>query len=312
MKSSKTAAVVGLCAAALALLRRRRQHVRPPASSSLSTFRIPEPHFGGESHEQSGVPGTHSTHDATDDPVGRLCASDKARFERDGFVVIRGLLDSDDLAELRREMGSIIEAWPLEATAAPGEAPETPHVAFDLAVRTGQVPVPDAKADGVRRIFRMAVHSAFFARFCKDPRFVAFLQVLWGTEDIALIQSMALMKPPGTGEKRWHQDQGYFRLRPNHVAAYWIAVDETDYENGCMHVVPGEEKRTFLFQPTLPCLNPLPRDQGCLRKGMCLVWCNNFQSLLALRLPPPYTCYPTCHTRVAPEWGEPARCGRRH
>ena len=44
----------------------------------------------------------------------------------------------------------------------------------------------------------------------------------------------ALMKPPGTGEKRWHQDQGYFRLRPSQVAAYWIALDDVDIENGCM------------------------------------------------------------------------------
>jgi hypothetical protein len=27
-------------------------------------------------------------------------------------------------------------------------------------------------------------------------------------EDLKLVQSMALLKPPGTGEKRWHQDQG--------------------------------------------------------------------------------------------------------
>ena len=297
--------------AALALLR-RRQHARPAPSSPSTTFRIPEPHFGGRGAEQSGVPGTHSTHDATDDPVGRLSASDKARFERDGYVVVRGLLDSDDLAELRHEMGSIIEAWPLEATAAPGEAPETPHVAFDLAVRTGQVPVPDAKADGVRRIFRMAVHSAFFARFCTDPRFVAFLQVLWGTEDIALIQSMALMKPPGTGEKRWHQDQGYFRLRPNHVAAYWIAVDETDYENGCMHVVPGEEKRRERERGRggLSLSNPptLPEDH-CLKRNVVQQTINLCWPFAPP--PPPLTSVTPPYLRVAPEGGKPTRCGRR-
>ena len=36
-------------------------------------------------------------------------------------------------------------------------------------------------------------------------------------DDIKLLQSMALLKPPGTGEKRWHQDNAYFRLIPNKV-----------------------------------------------------------------------------------------------
>ena len=31
-----------------------------------------------------------------------------------------------------------------------------------------------------------------------------------------------------------HGYQGYFRLSPSQVAAYWIAVDETDAENGCI------------------------------------------------------------------------------
>jgi phytanoyl-CoA hydroxylase len=87
----------------------------------------------------------------------------------------------------------------------------------------------------------MAVHDAFFARFAKDARFVDFLARLWGP-NVALLQSMALMKPPKTGEKRFHQDQAYFRLAPSRVAAYWIAVDDTDAENGCMHVVPGSHK----------------------------------------------------------------------
>merc|ERR1719159_2041611 len=49
---------------------------------------------------------------------------------------------------------------------------------------------------------------------------------------------MAQLKPPGTGEKRWHMDQGYFRLWPPKVAALWIALDPTDAHNGCMFVAP--------------------------------------------------------------------------
>ena len=39
----------------------------------------------------------------------------------------------------------------------------------------------------------------------------------------------------GHGEKFFHADQGYFRLYPSNVAAYWIALDTADETNGTMH-----------------------------------------------------------------------------
>lgn len=66
--------------------------------------------------------------------------------------------------------------------------------------------------------------------------------------DVKLVQSMALLKPPGTGEKRWHQDQGVFRLSHPKLGAscvmgWWVALDPTDAENGCMHFHPGSQRR---------------------------------------------------------------------
>ena len=203
-------------------------------------FAAPAPHFG-DGPRQCGAPGTHAAHDARSDPVRRPRPSDVERFERDGYLVVRSLLDAAEVAELRAEMDRIVEAWPEGGTSAPGDAPETPLVAFDPAFLDGTLR-PRRRVDGIRRLFRMAVHDAFFAAFAKDGRFVDFLKALWGP-DVALLQSMALMKPPGSGEKRFHQDQAYFRLAPSHVAAYWIAVDATDAENGCMHVVPGSHVR---------------------------------------------------------------------
>ena len=53
---------------------------------------------------------------------------------------------------------------------------------------------------------------------------------------------MALLKPPGTGEKFFHADQGYFRLSPSQVAAFWVALDPCDPTNGAMHVVPKSHR----------------------------------------------------------------------
>jgi ectoine hydroxylase-related dioxygenase (phytanoyl-CoA dioxygenase family) len=40
--------------------------------------------------------------------------------------------------------------------------------------------------------------------------------------DLKLVQSMALLKAPGTSEKRWHQDQGALWLSA--LATYYLAV----------------------------------------------------------------------------------------
>jgi phytanoyl-CoA hydroxylase len=50
-----------------------------------------------------------------------------------------------------------------------------------------------------------------------------------------------LVKPPFIGsEKAWHQDNAYFSVSPlNQVIGVWIALDDAQVENGCMHVIPG-------------------------------------------------------------------------
>ncbi|PTY05369.1 hypothetical protein DB346_02035 [Verrucomicrobia bacterium LW23] len=59
-----------------------------------------------------------------------------------------------------------------------------------------------------------------------------------------LFQEMALVKPPYIGsEKPWHQDNAYFSVAPlDAVIGVWIALDDAEPENGCMHVLPGGHK----------------------------------------------------------------------
>lgn len=54
-----------------------------------------------------------------------------------------------------------------------------------------------------------------------------------------LAQTMLYFKPPGARGQAMHQDQYYLRAKPGTCLAAWMALDDTDVENGCMHVVPG-------------------------------------------------------------------------
>jgi ectoine hydroxylase-related dioxygenase (phytanoyl-CoA dioxygenase family) len=77
----------------------------------------------------------------------------------------------------------------------------------------------------------MAIHEQYFTEFCRHPKIVSMITKLLGP-DIKLLQSMSLLKPPGSGQKTWHQDNAYFRLTPAVVTGVWIALDPTDCSNG--------------------------------------------------------------------------------
>ena len=75
---------------------------------------------------------------------------------------------------------------------------------------------------------------------CPAGRIHRIVEGLLGADPI-LFQEMALVKPPLIGtEKPWHQDNAYFSVEPlDAIIGVWIALDEANPENGCMHVIPG-------------------------------------------------------------------------
>jgi ectoine hydroxylase-related dioxygenase (phytanoyl-CoA dioxygenase family) len=47
-------------------------------------------------------------------------------------------------------------------------------------------------------------------------------------------------KMPGDGKRvDWHQDCSYWPLTPTKAVTVWLAIDDSDQENGCMEVVVG-------------------------------------------------------------------------
>ncbi len=73
-----------------------------------------------------------------------------------------------------------------------------------------------------------------------------------------------LIKPARIGAARvWHQDCAYFAVKPlEAVFGVWIALDDADEENGCMHVIPGDHVRGPLLQsPAVGCFFFIPDDR---------------------------------------------------
>lgn len=151
-------------------------------------------------------------------------------FDEIGYFIMQNFLSTVEVDSIRREITNIVERYP--------DVPKE-LVQFE--------PTQDStNVDGfelrVRKLFRMALHNKFFRDLAYHHKMVGVAVELLGP-DVTLFQSMLLMKPPRVGtQKVWHQDNAYFRLEPNEIFGFWIALDEATIENGCMHLIPGSHK----------------------------------------------------------------------
>jgi phytanoyl-CoA hydroxylase len=85
---------------------------------------------------------------------------------------------------------------------------------------------------------------------------VAVLQELIGP-DVKCVQTMFLDKPRGLGVGQpYHQDSHYLKTDPETLLAVWVALDDADTENGCLHVIPRSQN-----EPVYPHETPVDPAQ---------------------------------------------------
>jgi phytanoyl-CoA hydroxylase len=102
----------------------------------------------------------------------------------------------------------------------------------------------EAKADkpGPRGLQNHKIDTEW-SYIAQHPRIVAIVQQL-GRSEPHIVQTMYMNKAPegGTGVAL-HQDTHYIRNEPNTLMACWLALSDTDAENGGLCVVPGSNNK---------------------------------------------------------------------
>ncbi|KAJ2909776.1 hypothetical protein GGI21_001545 [Coemansia aciculifera] len=59
------------------------------------------------------------------------------------------------------------------------------------------------------------------------------------------MESMVVCKQPGTGGAvPWHQDSTFAFTQPLSVCGFWIALEDSTLENGCLEYIPGSHLTT--------------------------------------------------------------------
>lgn len=180
-----------------------------------------------------------------------ITTEQREQYERDGFIVVRGLFSQDEINAVKERLAYYIRQG--LRMLKEGQKPEKDTVSFEGAliqleplVAQGKY-IPDDPLYAARKVWNLFGHDEVLTSFVTSPKLLDIVEDLLGTSAIWFFADKALLKPPKIGvEKPWHQDLPYFPFEPKdepqiHVAA-WIALDEATVENGCMQYIPGSHR----------------------------------------------------------------------
>ena len=144
-------------------------------------------------------------------------------YTRNGFVVPKFRLGNSDLEKLQNATLELMQTYPH----IPTEGLVSPHIFYAGSNR------PD-------------IHSKFL-EICKLTPLLDIVDQLIGS-DIIVWGSRIFSKAPQTGRAApWHQDGEYWPIRPLATATVWIAIDESNEDNGCLKILTGSNRAKTLL-----------------------------------------------------------------
>ena len=159
-----------------------------------------------------------------------LTAEQRAHYDRDGFIAVRGLFSRDEIDTIRETFMAEAKDGPVPGLSdIPKARAGAPASTNDPLFRYPRMMHPHNHPD--KAVGPLAM------RYMRDERLRPILAELFGEEPYAC-QSMFYFKPPGARGQDLHQDNFYLRVKPGTCMAAWLAIDDADEGNGGMMCVP--------------------------------------------------------------------------
>ncbi len=160
-----------------------------------------------------------------------------ARFEEDGFAIVRGMAD----AELCRRLLDVARA----------------HLAREIAPveYEAQLQYPGAPASldapgghTVRRLLQACARDPLFREWGTGAPVFGRLRQLLGRE-VRLAQAhhncVMTKQPRYSSVTGWHQDIRYWSFQRPELISVWLALGTEAPENGCLSFIPGTHRMEF-------------------------------------------------------------------
>jgi ectoine hydroxylase-related dioxygenase (phytanoyl-CoA dioxygenase family) len=162
-----------------------------------------------------------------------LTEAERQQFERDGFLLKKGLLSKDQVAQISTEIDALHERM----------AQNTPN-----GVGVAWEHLQDGKPRKIRQLMNSEVVSPTLNSSLRSDTVLDIVESLIGPE-IALFHSKLLMKAAQDGTVTpWHQDFAYWKKDNNGPVQVncMLAIDPATKENGCIQFAPGTQKLGLL------------------------------------------------------------------
>lgn len=154
----------------------------------------------------------------SDVPTRTLTPDEVAAFERDGYLILRGLFDAGEVDLLGRAMQ------------------EDPVVQEHILVRR------DGEGGGTRIALWNRAGDSVYGMAARCERMVSAAEALLGGPVYHYQSKLTAKDAGGGGAWEWHQDYGYWYyngcLYPR-LLSCMIALDRTDRGNGCLQFLKG-------------------------------------------------------------------------
>ena len=185
-------------------------------------------HIGFEAMSSTSLSSPQSFSTSSSHPWSNNMADHKAFFASEGYVIARGLFDTNEVESIQSHFTSIANGEPI-----PG---------FWEPKRDGS---ETTVGERYPRVIMPHRWDEFTRRWLLDARWRPILTTLLG-DDVMAALSMFYFKPPGSPGQALHQDNFYLHVRPGTCLGAWMAVDPARPENGCMYVIPGSHRMAIM------------------------------------------------------------------
>lgn len=132
-------------------------------------------------------------------------------YRHDGFTISRDRLPEQVVTDLRIHLAGLIDGLG-----------------------------PDQRPEGLVEPHTRAADWQFWLELCRHPTVLRQVAAAMGADELILIMSHLIVKPPHDGKAvAWHQDITYWStVQGTEVSTVWLAIDDVDPGNACMHVIP--------------------------------------------------------------------------
>jgi ectoine hydroxylase-related dioxygenase (phytanoyl-CoA dioxygenase family) len=159
------------------------------------------------------------------------------RYQSDGFVIIEGFLDHDELATWRTVFDRAVERRE-------GDRFSDPTVC-DIADDDDH---DEAGAAFFDKVFDQRVNlwqtDPQMRSLILDSRIAGMAAALAGVEGLRVWQDQALIKRPYANPTAFHLDVPYWSFSSRQAITIWIALDDATEANGCLYFFPGSHLET--------------------------------------------------------------------